>query len=59
MAIAGAAAILIGLLWIGQGAGVIDWPQSSFMIDQRPWIFWGALVAFIGAVLLVASRVRR
>ena len=51
-------ATLIGLLWIGQGAGVIHWPASSFMIDQRPWIPRGAIVAFIGLVLIVWSRTR-
>ncbi|WP_262984903.1 hypothetical protein [Sphingomonas daechungensis] len=29
-------AVLMGLLWIGQGAGLVNWPASSFMIDQRP-----------------------
>jgi len=27
-------ALAIGLLWIGQGTGVVAWPQSSFMISQ-------------------------
>ena len=26
--------LAIGLLWIGQGTGVIKWPPSSFMISQ-------------------------
>ena len=34
--IAGIAALLMGLLWIGQGTGLIQWPASSFMLDQRP-----------------------
>ena len=29
----GIVAILIGLLWAGQGLGFINWPRSSFMID--------------------------
>jgi hypothetical protein len=29
--------LLIGLLWIGQGTGYINWPQSSFMISQVQW----------------------
>ena len=32
--ILGILALLIGLLWIGQGTGTIAWPQSSFMISQ-------------------------
>ncbi len=34
--IVGFLALAIGLLWIGQGTGVIDWPPSSFMINQIP-----------------------
>jgi hypothetical protein len=56
--ILGVAAVLMGLLWIGQGAGRIHWPASSFMIDQRPWILRGAILAAIGLALVVASRVR-
>jgi len=31
---------------------------SSFMIDQRPWIARGAILAFIGLVLILLSRRR-
>ena len=34
--IVGIAALLTGALWVGQGAGLIQRPASSFMIDQRP-----------------------
>jgi hypothetical protein len=57
--IVGILAVLMGLLWIGQGTGRIHWPASSFMIDQRPWVTRGAILAVIGLVLIVASRVRR
>ena len=57
--IAGIAAVLVGLLWVGQGAGLINWPSSSFMIDERPWITRGALLAVVGVVLILASRMRR
>jgi len=48
----GIAALLIGLLWVGQGAGWIHWPASSFMIDQRPWITRGAILAVFGILLI-------
>jgi hypothetical protein len=32
--IPGTLALLVGLLWIGQGTGTVNWPQSSFMIRQ-------------------------
>ncbi len=57
--IVGIAALLMGLLWIGQGAGLIHWPASSFMLDQRPWITRGAILAVVGIVLIAASRMRR
>jgi hypothetical protein len=57
--IVGIAALLMGLLWVGQGAGLVHWPASSFMIDQRPWITRGAILAVIGAILILISRVRR
>ena len=38
--IAGALALAMGLLWIGQGIGLIRWPASSFMIDERRWSYY-------------------
>ena len=58
--ILGIAALLMGLLWMGQGAGLIHWPASSFMLDERPWVARGAILAVIGlAILVAASRTRR
>lgn len=56
--IAGVAAILMGLLWIGQGTGVIQWPASSFMIDQTPWALRGAALAVFGVALILVWRRR-
>lgn len=56
--IAGIAALAMGLLWVGQGAGLVHWPASSFMIDQRPWIVRGAVLAVFGLVLIFVSRRR-
>jgi hypothetical protein len=56
--ILGIAAVLIGLLWIGQGTGFINWPASSFMIDQRPWITRGAILTVLGVILIAVSRTR-
>ncbi len=55
----GIAALLMGLLWIGQGAGLIMWPASSFMLAQKVWILWGGLLALFGAGLLVLGQRRR
>jgi hypothetical protein len=56
--ILGLVALLAGLLWVAQGAGLVHWPASSFMIDQRPWIPRGALLAMVGLVLILLSRRR-
>ena len=56
--ILGIAALLMGLLWIGQGTGLIMWPASSFMLDQRPWATRGAILAALGIALLIWSRRR-
>ncbi|MEH6950362.1 hypothetical protein V4R08_03285 [Nitrobacter sp. NHB1] len=52
----GILALLIGLLWIGQGTGYVNWPQSSFMIRQVQWAWYGAGLAAIGALLIGLSR---
>jgi len=55
----GVLAVLIGLIWIGQGTGIFPYPASSFMINQTPWILRGAILAAIGvAVLLLVRRLR-
>lgn len=56
--ILGIVAVLMGLLWIGQGTGLIMWPASSFMLDQRPWATRGALLAVVGIVLIILARRR-
>jgi MYXO-CTERM domain-containing protein len=50
--------ILIGFVWIGQGTGQFPYPASSFMIDQTPWILYGAVLAVAGAVGLFLLRRR-
>jgi hypothetical protein len=55
----GILALLMWLLWMGQGAGLIMWPASSFMLAQRVWIIWGGVLALIGAGLLILAQRRR
>lgn len=58
LAIVGVLALVMGLLWIGQGLGYIHWPVSSFMLEQRAWAVRGALLAVVGVVLLVRAQRR-
>ena len=54
--VVGAAGLLIGLLWLGQGAGWFPYPRSSFMIDQTPWAYRGVGMATIGVAAMMVSR---
>ncbi len=54
--ISGFLALAIGLLWIGQGTGVVKWPASSFMISQLQWAGYGAALAGLGLVLIWQSK---
>jgi len=57
--IVGVGVLLMGLLWMGQGAGVVKWPASSFMIDERPWVTRGAILVVVGLFVIGISRLRR
>ncbi len=55
----GALALLMGLVWIGQGTGYFPYPKQSFMISQMPWAYRGAVLMVIGAILIWMSRRRK
>lgn len=52
----GLLAVIAGLIWAAQGSGYFPYPASSFMIDQRPWIFRGVMTAACGALAMLLSR---
>ena len=54
--IIGVLAVLMGLLWIGQGTGVVAWPKTSFMINQLQWAGYGAASAAVGLILIWQSQ---
>ena len=58
LVIAGVFALLMGLLWVGQGTGIIRWPAESFMIDVSAWTLRGALLAVGGLILIWLGRRR-
>ena len=49
-------ALALGLLWIGQGTGMVAWPQTSFMINQMPWFYRGVGLAVLGLIAVLISR---
>ena len=58
VALVGVLATLMGLLWIGQGLGLVHWPASSFMIAQTQWAVYGAVLAAVGLGAIWWSRRR-
>jgi len=51
----GVAAMVVGLLWIGQGAGLIP---GSFMTGDRTWLAIGLVSLVAGAFAVFSARSR-
>jgi hypothetical protein len=45
---------LVGLVWIGQGLGIIR--NQSFMVDDLRWSAIGAVMVVVGAALAISAR---
>jgi predicted outer membrane repeat protein len=56
LALIGIVAVLLGLLFVGQGSGYIPWPASSFMINQSKWMYYGGAIAAAGLIVFAWSR---
>ena len=56
LTIAGALALLMGLIFAGQGANLIP---GSFMTGDPTWLIIGIILAVIGVVLLAVALRRR
>jgi hypothetical protein len=56
MMLVGIAALAFGLLFAGQGSGLIPWPAESFMISETRWVYYGLGIAIVGLVLIVIAR---
>ena len=52
----GVVAILVGVIWIGQGTGYFPYPRSSFMINEIAWAYYGMALAVLGLVAVAVSR---
>jgi hypothetical protein len=55
--IAGILLALVGVVWIGQGTGLLR--GSSFMDDDLRWAVIGSALVAVGVVLLLVARRRR
>ena len=54
--IVGGLAVLVGAVWIGQGAGLI---KGSFMTGSRTWLAIGLLCLVVGLLVLFLTLRRR
>lgn len=52
----GLLALLAGLLWIGQGTGMVMWPRQSFMLGDPQWAWNGLFVALGGIAAIWFAR---
>ena len=55
----GIVVLAAGLVFVGQGLGNIRWPASSFMISEIKWAYYGAGIAVVGVLLIIAAHGRR
>jgi hypothetical protein len=54
--ILGLVLLAAGLLFAGQGSGLIPWPASSFMVRQTEWIYYGGAIALAGIALIAFAQ---
>jgi len=57
LSLIGIVVLAAGLLFMGQGSGLIQWPAESFMISEPVWVYYGGGIAAVGLLLVVISRV--
>jgi hypothetical protein len=59
LSIVGIIAVLVGLLWIGQGTGYVRFIPSP-MIDDATWTTRGAILAVVGiGMIWIGRRISR
>ena len=56
LSIVGAFLLVAGSFFTLQGLGIIMWPADSFMLAEQRWVFYGAVIAASGALLIVLAR---
>ena len=59
LTIVGVLLLAAGLLFAGQGAGVVHWPSGSFMLGASRWVTYGLVLAGVGLLLIIVGWSRR
>lgn len=54
--IIGIVAVLMGLIWIGQGTGTFPYPETSFMVRATQWAWYGLAMLAAGLAAIWFSR---
>jgi hypothetical protein len=54
--ILGAFFFVAGTFFTLQGLGIIMWPADSFMLAEKKWVLYGALIAAAGALAVALAR---
>lgn len=52
--ITGLAVVLVGLVWVGQGVGLLR--GASFMVDDVRWAAIGAVAVLVGIAIALSGR---
>ena len=55
LTVAGVLLLLAGLVFMGQGSGYFPYPAESFMIRETRWVYYGAAIAVVGALVFVTA----
>jgi len=55
LSVVGVVLVAAGLLFAAQGAGIFPYPRTSFMVSETSWVWKGAGIAVVGAVVLVMA----
>lgn len=56
LTVIGIVILIAGIVFMGQGSGWFPYPASSFMVGARVWITYGAIIAVVGLLIVVAAR---
>lgn len=59
LTVIGVLLLAAGLLFAGQGAGLINWPSGSFMLNADHWVTYGLVLAGVGLLFIIVGWRRR